>query len=74
MRRLNLVLLASLQLAQARQPSFSIHDDVLAHPEVRVSKSRTTGQLPLSSSPLRPNVPLPLPLTSPLCCYSTRLS
>ncbi|KAK3898474.1 glucosidase II beta subunit-like protein-domain-containing protein [Staphylotrichum tortipilum] len=36
MRRLNLVLLASLQLAQARQPSFSIHDDVLAHPEYEV--------------------------------------
>jgi hypothetical protein len=34
MRRLNLVLLASLQLARARQPGFSIHDDLLAHPQV----------------------------------------
>ncbi|KAL1842450.1 hypothetical protein VTJ49DRAFT_5187 [Mycothermus thermophilus] len=33
MRRLNLVLLASLQLCTARQPSFNIHDDVLAHPQ-----------------------------------------
>lgn len=34
MRRLNLVLLASLQLCQARQPSFSVHDDLLAYPQV----------------------------------------
>ncbi|KAK4097074.1 hypothetical protein N658DRAFT_396640, partial [Parathielavia hyrcaniae] len=36
MRRLSLVLLASLQLCQARQPSFSIHDDLLAHPQFEV--------------------------------------
>ncbi|KAK3293704.1 glucosidase II beta subunit-like protein-domain-containing protein [Chaetomium fimeti] len=36
MRRLNLVLLASLQLCQARQPSFSVHDDLLAHPQFEV--------------------------------------
>ncbi|SPQ27072.1 32a4ba1a-127b-4cfe-9ede-0615152c5c09 [Thermothielavioides terrestris] len=38
MRRLNLVLLASLQLcaAQHQQPSFSIHDDLLAHPQFEV--------------------------------------
>lgn len=36
MRRLNLVLLASLQLCRARQPGFSIHDDMLAHPQFEV--------------------------------------
>ncbi|KAK4124697.1 hypothetical protein N657DRAFT_690178 [Parathielavia appendiculata] len=36
MRRLNLVLLASLQLCQARQHSFSIHDDLLAHPQFEI--------------------------------------
>ncbi|KAJ4289268.1 Protein OS-9 [Collariella sp. IMI 366227] len=36
MRRLNLVLLASLQLCRARQPGFSIHDDLLAHPQFEV--------------------------------------
>ncbi|KAL2017237.1 hypothetical protein VTK56DRAFT_2396 [Thermocarpiscus australiensis] len=36
MRRLNLVILASLQLCQARQPSFSIHDDLLAYPQFEV--------------------------------------
>ncbi|KAK0613240.1 glucosidase II beta subunit-like protein-domain-containing protein [Immersiella caudata] len=36
MRRLNLVLLASLQLCSARQPGFSIHDDLLAHPQFEV--------------------------------------
>lgn len=35
MRRLNLVLLASLQLGRARQPGFSIHDDMLAYPQVQ---------------------------------------
>lgn len=35
MRRLNLVLLASLQLCRARQPGFSIHDDMLAYPQVQ---------------------------------------
>lgn len=35
MRRLNLVLLASLQLCRARQPGFSIHDDMLAYPQVK---------------------------------------
>ncbi|KAK0642977.1 glucosidase II beta subunit-like protein-domain-containing protein [Cercophora newfieldiana] len=36
MHRLNLVLLASLQLCSARQPGFSIHDDLLAHPQFEV--------------------------------------
>ncbi|KAK4245754.1 glucosidase II beta subunit-like protein-domain-containing protein [Corynascus novoguineensis] len=36
MRRLNLVLLASLQLCQARQHSFSVHDDLLAYPQFEV--------------------------------------
>ncbi|KAH6848044.1 glucosidase II beta subunit-like protein-domain-containing protein [Chaetomium sp. MPI-CAGE-AT-0009] len=36
MRRLNLVLLASLQLCQARQPSFSVQDDLLSHPQFEV--------------------------------------
>ncbi|VBB78477.1 Putative Protein OS-9 homolog precursor [Podospora comata] len=36
MRRLNLVLLASLQLCRARQPSFSIHEDLLAHPQFEI--------------------------------------
>ncbi|KAH8904065.1 hypothetical protein BR93DRAFT_883791 [Coniochaeta sp. PMI_546] len=36
MRRLNIVLLAGLQLCGARQPSFSIHDDVLAYPQFEV--------------------------------------
>ena len=35
MRRLNLVLLATLRLCRARQPGFSIHDDLLAYPQVR---------------------------------------
>ena len=34
MRRLNLVLLASLQLCGARQHPFSPYDDVLSHPQV----------------------------------------
>ncbi|KAK4185110.1 glucosidase II beta subunit-like protein-domain-containing protein [Podospora australis] len=36
MRRLNLILLVSLQLCTARQPSFSINDDLLAHPQFEV--------------------------------------
>lgn len=36
MRRLNLLLLASLQLCSARQPGFSIHDDMLAYPQFEV--------------------------------------
>ncbi|KAJ9129468.1 hypothetical protein NKR19_g10360, partial [Coniochaeta hoffmannii] len=36
MRRLNIVLLAGLRLCGARQPSFSIHDDVLAYPQFEV--------------------------------------
>lgn len=36
MRRSHLLLLASLQLCSARQPGFSIHDDMLAYPQVRV--------------------------------------
>ncbi|KAK3344234.1 glucosidase II beta subunit-like protein-domain-containing protein [Lasiosphaeria hispida] len=41
MRRLNLVLLASLQLCRARQPGFSIHEDLLAHPQFEVVFSDT---------------------------------
>lgn len=37
MRRLLVPFLASLQLCRARQPSFSIHNDLLAYPQVRVS-------------------------------------
>lgn len=37
MRRLNFILLASLQLCRARQPGFSIHDDMLAYPQVNES-------------------------------------
>ncbi|PHH82516.1 hypothetical protein CDD83_3242 [Cordyceps sp. RAO-2017] len=36
MRRLNLVLLAVLGLCDARVPSFSIHDDLLAFPQFDV--------------------------------------
>lgn len=36
MRRLNLVLLASLQLCRARQPRFSVHDDLLAYPQFEI--------------------------------------
>ncbi|KAK4150796.1 glucosidase II beta subunit-like protein-domain-containing protein [Chaetomidium leptoderma] len=36
MRRLNLVLLASLQLCRAKHPGFSIHDDLFAHPQFEV--------------------------------------
>ncbi|KAK2609093.1 Protein OS-9 [Conoideocrella luteorostrata] len=36
MRSLNLVLLAGAQLAAARSPSFSIHDDLLAFPQFEV--------------------------------------
>lgn len=36
MRRSHLLLLASLQLCSARQAGFSIHDDMLAYPQVRV--------------------------------------
>ncbi|KAK4228125.1 glucosidase II beta subunit-like protein-domain-containing protein [Podospora fimiseda] len=36
MRRLNLVLLVSLQLCQARQPGFSIHEDLVSHPQFEV--------------------------------------
>ncbi|KAK3990667.1 glucosidase II beta subunit-like protein-domain-containing protein [Cladorrhinum sp. PSN332] len=36
MRRINLVLLASLQLSQARQPGFSIHEDLVSHPQFEV--------------------------------------
>ncbi|KAJ9143411.1 Glucosidase II beta subunit-like protein [Pleurostoma richardsiae] len=36
MRHLILVLLASLRLCRARQPGFSIHDDVLAYPQFEV--------------------------------------
>jgi hypothetical protein len=43
MRRLNLVLLASLQLCAARQPGFSIQDDVLAYPQVRRDRKEGLG-------------------------------
>ncbi|ROW16979.1 hypothetical protein VPNG_01316 [Cytospora leucostoma] len=36
MRRVNLILLTSLQLCTARQPGFSIHDDLLAYPQFEV--------------------------------------
>ncbi|KAK1751078.1 glucosidase II beta subunit-like protein-domain-containing protein [Echria macrotheca] len=36
MRRLHLVFLASLPFCRARQPGFSIHDDLLAHPQFEV--------------------------------------
>ncbi|POR36391.1 Protein OS-9 [Tolypocladium paradoxum] len=36
MRRLNLVLLATLQLCGARTPGFSIHDDLVAFPQYEV--------------------------------------
>ncbi|CAK7235508.1 Protein OS-9 [Sporothrix bragantina] len=36
MRSFHLVLLAGLQLCAARQPGFSIHDDLLAHPQFEV--------------------------------------
>ncbi|KAK3936783.1 glucosidase II beta subunit-like protein-domain-containing protein [Diplogelasinospora grovesii] len=58
MRRLNLVLLATLQLCRARQPSFSIHDDLLAHPQFEVvfsdsyiSESEALTLLERSGSP-----------------------
>lgn len=35
MRRLNFVLLATVQLCGARHPGFSIHDDLVAYPQVR---------------------------------------
>lgn len=43
MRRSHLLLLASLQLCSARQPGFSIHDDMLAYPQVRVSLSEPSN-------------------------------
>ncbi|KAI0025948.1 glucosidase II beta subunit-like protein-domain-containing protein [Xylariomycetidae sp. FL0641] len=36
MRRLNILLLSSLQLCRARQPGFSIHHDLLAYPQFEV--------------------------------------
>ncbi|CAK7219924.1 Protein OS-9 [Sporothrix eucalyptigena] len=36
MRSLDLILLAGLPLAAARQPGFSIHEDLLAHPQFEV--------------------------------------
>lgn len=39
MRRFNLVLLASFRLAVARSRSFSIHDDLLAFPQVRLAQA-----------------------------------
>ncbi|OHE90939.1 glucosidase II beta subunit-like protein [Colletotrichum orchidophilum] len=45
MRRFNLVLLATAQLCGARHPGFSIHDDLVAYPQVRPipSSSPTKG-------------------------------
>ncbi|KAL0941709.1 misfolded glycoproteins degradation protein [Colletotrichum truncatum] len=36
MRRFNLVLLATVQLCGARQPGFSVHDDLVAYPQYEV--------------------------------------
>ncbi|KAI8165957.1 Protein OS-9-like protein [Colletotrichum sp. SAR 10_70] len=36
MRRLNLVLLATVQLCGARHPGFSIHDDLVAYPQYEI--------------------------------------
>ncbi|RGP63613.1 os-9 [Fusarium longipes] len=36
MRRFNLILLASLQLVGARSPGFSVHEDLLTHPQFEV--------------------------------------
>lgn len=49
MRRSNLLLLAAIQLAGARSPGFSIHEDLLAFPQVRVLPS-----LPLQPRPAVP--------------------
>jgi hypothetical protein len=43
MRRSDLVLLAVLQLCRARQHGFSIHDDLLAYPQVRTACAWTNG-------------------------------
>lgn len=58
MRRVTLVLLAGLQICRARQPSFSIHDDLLAYPQFEVvfsdsyiSESDALALLEDSSSP-----------------------
>ncbi|KAK3386721.1 hypothetical protein B0H63DRAFT_393006 [Podospora didyma] len=59
MRRFNLVLLASLQLCSARQPGFSIHDDLLAHPQFEVVFSDTyiseSEALALLEAPVAPH-------------------
>ncbi|KAM7208208.1 Glucosidase II beta subunit-like domain containing protein [Naviculisporaceae sp. PSN 640] len=59
MRRLNLVLLASLQLSTARQHPFSPYDDVLAHPQFEVVYSdsyiREAEALALVESARAPN-------------------
>lgn len=36
MRRLNYVLLATLQLCSARSKTFSVHEDLLAFPQVSI--------------------------------------
>ncbi|KAF6804485.1 misfolded glycoproteins degradation protein [Colletotrichum sojae] len=41
MRRLNLVLLATVQLCGARHPGFSIHDDLVAYPQYEVILSES---------------------------------
>ena len=45
MRRLYLAFLAGLQLGNARQQRFSIHDDLLAHPQVRLNPLPPPAQL-----------------------------
>lgn len=39
MRCLTLLLLASLRLCSARQPGFSVDDDLLAYPQVSAARS-----------------------------------
>ncbi|KAK1977655.1 glucosidase II beta subunit-like protein [Colletotrichum cereale] len=41
MRRLNLVLLATVQLCGARHPGFSIHDDLVAYPQYEIVFAET---------------------------------
>ncbi|KAK3370737.1 glucosidase II beta subunit-like protein-domain-containing protein [Lasiosphaeria ovina] len=59
MRRLSLVLIASLRLCAARQPGFSVHDDLLAHPQFEVIFSDTyiseSDALALLKSPRVPH-------------------
>ena len=56
MRRPSLALLAlsSLPFGTARQPSFSIHQDLLAHPQVRLSLRMLTSLLRKSDADVNP--------------------